>query len=265
MDFLQSLALLGRRWVFFVAALLLAAIVTAGIFYTVKPQYQAPSDLLVVPPAIPTTQTAGNFVNDYGNLNTVASIVSYRENSQQVATQLKAIGIDNYAVTTDPTGAVPELIVTVTASSPLLAFSQDKWLTQDVGSYLLHMQSGANPDTFVSARLLAGAARATRDDKSRIRVVVAAGGVLVFLAVSLTFLYDSLMRRRKQSPERERKASEPRLDEPNLESETPRTADGRVSNRAAAQYGRRTGAESVSRSVASSSLASTSAYLREDS
>ena len=95
--------------------------------------------------------------------------------------------------------------------------------------------------------------------------MVAAGVVLVFLAVSLTFLYDSLMRRRKQSPERERKASEPRLDEPNLESETPRTADGRVSNRAAAQYGRRTGTESVSRSVASSGLASTSAYLREDS
>ena len=247
MDFWQSLALLGRRWVFFSAALLLALVVTAGIYHTVKPQYQAVSELLLVPPAIPSTQTFSNSINDYGNLNTVASIVSYRENSQQVATQLKAIGIDNYTVGTDPTGAVPELIVTVTTSVPSEALSQNKTLTGDVIRYLSTMQVGAAPGTFISTRVLGAAAKATKDDKSRIRVVVAAGVVLVFLAVALTSLYDSIMRHRSSSRELERSSNAFRPKEVELKVESPLTPDGRVSRRAAAQYGRRGSGDSISR------------------
>ena len=40
---------------------------------------------------------------------------------------------------------------------------------------------------------------ATKDDKSRLRVGVAVGVVLVFLAVALTFFYDTVMRRRSRA------------------------------------------------------------------
>jgi hypothetical protein len=249
MDFWQSLALLGRRWAFFGFALLLAAVVTGGVFHAVKPQYQATSELLLVPPPTSSTKITGNFINDYGNLNTVASIVSYRENSQQVATQLKAIGIDNYTVSTDPTGAVPELIITVTASDPPLVLSQNRTLTKEVANVLLAMQAGASPDTLITTRFLEEPTQATRNDKSRIRVVVAVGVVLVFLAVALTSLYDSLRQRRTPARKHEEKSSTPMPGEAGFESDPPRLADGRVLQRAGHEYSVRTESEPGSRSV----------------
>ncbi|MGD0985042.1 MAG: hypothetical protein ABSA65_14685 [Acidimicrobiales bacterium] len=265
MDFWQSFALLGRRWVFFGTALLMAAAITAGVFHTVKAQYQATSELLLVPPAISSTATAGNFVTDYGNLNTVASIVSYREDSQQVATQLKAIGILNYTVSTDPTGAVPELIVTVTASSPPVALSENAILSRDVVSYLSQIQSGASPSTRISTRSLEAATQATRDDKSRIRVVVAVGVVCVFLAVALTSLYDSVRRRRMTPRGHERATSAARPGQATLELDVPLLADGRVSTRTAVQYGRRAGRDLGSRSVAAPGASSAPAPFQQDS
>jgi capsular polysaccharide biosynthesis protein len=258
MDIWQSLVLLGRRWVFLSVALLLAVVVTAGVFHEVKPQYQATSALLLVPPTAPSTKTAGNFVNDYGSLDTVASIVSDWESSQEFAAQLKATGIDNYTVSTDPTGSVPELLVTATASSPAEALAQNRTLSQDAVNYLFQMQLGASPNSLISTRVLA-VARATRDDKSRIRVVVAVGVVLVFLAVALTFLYDSMMRRRKQSRKREREASTRRPDEAGFESEAPLMAGGRLSNRAAVQYGRHADGDPSLRSIGAPGASSTPA------
>jgi hypothetical protein len=243
MDFWQSLALLGKRWVFFGAALLLAVVVTAGVYHSVKPQYQATSELLLVPPTTSSTKTASNFVNDYGNLNTVASIVSYRENSQQVASQLKAIGIDNYTVSTDPTGAVPELIITVTAGTPSLVLSQNRTLTGEVVNVLLDMQAGAGPNTLITTKFLEQATQATRDDKSRIRVVVAVGVVLVFLAVALTALYDSLMQRRTSARKREVKGSTLRPGEAGTELELPPLSDGRVSQKTTQDFGLRRGTD----------------------
>jgi hypothetical protein len=265
MDFWQSFAMLGRRWVFFAITLLMAVAITGGVFYTVKAQYQATSELLLVPPAIASTASAGNFVTDYGNLNTVASIVSYREDSQQVATQLKAIGIRNYTVSTDPTGAVPELIVTVTASSPPVALSENAILTRDVVSYLSQMQSGASRSTRISTRSLEAAAQATRDDKSRIRVVVAVGVVCVFLAVALTSLYDSVRRRRTTPRGHERATNAPRPGQTTVELDVPLLADGRVSNRAAAQYGRRVGSDLGPRGVGVPGAGSASAHFHQDS
>ncbi|MGA3217168.1 MAG: hypothetical protein ABSD97_15930 [Acidimicrobiales bacterium] len=249
MDFWQSLALLGRRWVFLSIALLLALVITAGVYETVKPQYQGTSELLLVPPAISSNQTFGNSINDYGNLNTVASIVSYREDSQQVADQFKAIGIDNYTVGTDPTGAVPELIITATANSPSLALAENRTLTRDVIDYLSQVQSGAKPGTLISTRTLGGASQATRDDKSRIRVVVAVGVVLVFLAVALTSLYDTIKRRGATTSERDPGTKVRMPDDATFELEPQLLADGRVSTRAAVQYGRRASGDSARRSA----------------
>jgi len=207
MDFWQSLALLGRHWFFFGVGLLLAIVVTAGVFEAVKPQYQATTDLLLVPPSISTTNLTNVSPYDaYGNLNTVASIVSDAESSQGAANRLDREGVNGtYTVGTDPTGAVPELILSVTASSPQAALAQDAILTTDAITSLRQAQQlpGADSRTFVTASYLARPVSAPADDKSRLRVGVAAGVVLAFLAVALTFLYDAVTRRRASPPGRE--------------------------------------------------------------
>jgi hypothetical protein len=215
MDFWQTLALLGRRWRFFGVALLVAIVATAGVYEAVKPQYQATTDLLLLPPSVSTTNLPAKAVSPYdayGNLNTVASIVSYAESSQAAAARLNSQGVLNYSAGTDPTGAVPELILVVTASTPEAALAQDAILAKDcVGTLLAPQQSsGANPDTFVTARYLAVPVSAPADDKSRLRVGVAVAVVLFFLAVALTILYDSTMRRRKSARRHEREV-EPEL------------------------------------------------------
>ncbi|HKH87350.1 MAG TPA: hypothetical protein VKA05_00925 [Acidimicrobiales bacterium] len=202
MDFWQTLALLGRRWRFFGVSLLVAIVATAGVYEAVKKQYQATTDLVLVPPSVSTTNLPGRVVSPYdlyGNLNTVASIVSYAESSQAAANRLKAQGVLNYTAGTDPTGAVPELILVVTASSPAAAITQDDILAKDVVATLIQAQQapGINPDTYVTARYLARPVSAPADDKSRLRVGVAVAVVLGFLAVALTFLYDSTMRKRQ--------------------------------------------------------------------
>jgi hypothetical protein len=153
-----------------------------------------------VPPSISTTNLKNLSPYDaYGNLNTVASIVSDAESSQGAANRLEREGVNGtYTVGTDPTGAVPELILVVTASSPPEALAEDAILTRDAIANLQQAQklSGADPQTFVTASYLARPVSAPADDKSRLRVGVAAGVVLVFLAVALTFLYDATMRRR---------------------------------------------------------------------
>jgi hypothetical protein len=201
MDFWQTLALLGRHWLFFGVALVLAVVVTAGTFEAVKPQYEATTNLLLVPPSesISSTSVKVSPYDAYGNLNTVASIVSDAESSQGSADRLEREGVNSsYTVGTDPTGAVPELILSVTASSSQDALAQDATLTRDAITSLREAQllSGANPRTFVTASYLARPVSAPADDKSRLRVGVAAGVVLVFLAVALTFMYDSVTRRR---------------------------------------------------------------------
>ncbi len=209
MDFWQSLALLGRRWKFFGVAALLAVVLTAGTYEAVKPQYQATTELLLAPPSISTAGMSGKSMSpydSYGNLNTVASIVSYALSSQQASDRLQGEGVTGtYTVGTDPTGAVPELILQVTASSPATAIAQDKILSTDAINYVQSAQAltGVNPKTFVTTQYLARPVNAPKDDKSRLRVAVAAGVVLVFLAIALTFMFDAMMRRRSSSREAE--------------------------------------------------------------
>jgi hypothetical protein len=207
MDFWQSLALLGRHWRFFGVGLVLAVVLTAGVYESVKPQYQATTELLLLPPNISTVNLRNVSPYDaYGNLNTVAAIVSDAESSQGAANRLEQEGVTGtYTVGTDPTGAVPELILAVTASSAQAALQQDAVLTTDAITSLRQAQqlSGADSRTFVTSSYLARPVSAPKDDKSRLRVGVAAGFVLVFLAVALTFLYDSLTRRRDSSAGRD--------------------------------------------------------------
>jgi capsular polysaccharide biosynthesis protein len=199
------LALLGRRWKFFGVAALLAVALTAGTYEAVKPQYQATTELLLSPPSISTAGMSGKSLSpydSYGNLNTVASIVSYAMSSQQASDRLQSEGVTGtYTVGTDPTGAVPELILEVTASSPAAAIAQDKILSNDAIIYVQKSQelTGVNPKTYVTTQYLARPVNAPKDDKSRVRVAVAAGVVLVLLAVALTFLFDAMMRRRSSA------------------------------------------------------------------
>jgi len=246
MDFWQSLVLLARHWLFFGVTLLLAIVVTAGVYEAVKPQYQATTDLLLVPPSISTTNLKNVSPYDaYGNLNTVASIVSDAESSQGAANRLFKEGLSGtYTVGTDPTGAVPELILVVTASTPAAALEQDAILTTDAIIDLQHAQqlSGADPLTFVTANYLARPVSAPADDKSRLRVGVAAGVVLVFLAVALTFLYDATMRRRaapqgrEGQPEREMSVLRAADGSGEPDREAQLTATGLGSNQAAKHY-----------------------------
>lgn len=209
MDFWASASLLFRRWKFFLPALILALAITGGAYVAVKPAYQAQTTILLVPPK--STFGSQNAVvsplNNYGSLNTVAAIISEAQTSQAATARLKAKGVaSGYTVTPDPTGAVPELIITSSATTPAAALSQDAILTQDTLSYITSIQlsSGAPTRTFVTTQYLGRPVKATKDSKSRLRVVVAVGVVTFFLAVALTFIFDSVMNKREEPAPRRR-------------------------------------------------------------
>src|SRR5271165_3672045 len=152
MEFSRSVSILWRRWYFFLPALLLALVVTAGVFISVKPTYSAETVLLLVPPNAQTNTTGKSSPFDSYGLNTVAAIVASAESSQSAESRLKADGVAGaYTVVPDPTGDTPEIQVTATAASPVLAKNWDAMISSDVVRYVRTFQrsSGASPATFV--------------------------------------------------------------------------------------------------------------------
>ena len=197
------MSILRRRWLFFLPALLLALVITGGVFLSVKPTYSAETILLLVPPptsALTAKGAVASPYNGYGNLNIVAAIVAEAESSQVANARLLASGVPKtgYTVTPDPTGNTPELLVTATSVVPKTAMSWDKIVAQDVRSYVqgFQQQSGTTPSTFVQANYLSRPTEALKSDKSRLRVGVAVGVVTVLLAVSVTLIFDSMQSER---------------------------------------------------------------------
>jgi len=200
MEFSRSMSILWRRWYLFVPALLLALLITAGVFVSVKPTYSAETVLLLEAPNPPALAVKGVVLSpydNYGGLNTVAAIVSSAESSQARAAILGTEGVPAtaYTVTPDPSGNTPELQVTATSTSPVVALQWDRIVAKDVRAYMHQFQlnSNATPSTFVTTNPVATPVKALKSDKSRIRVGVAVGVVTVLLALSLTLIFDSIM------------------------------------------------------------------------
>ena len=198
------MTVLWRRRLIFLPALLLALVITGGVFVSVKPTYSAETILLLVPPHLSVgSKLPPSPFQGYDNLNTVAAIVSSAESSQARAALLKdkfQIPDTGYTVTPDPTGDTPEIIVTATSDVPATAMSWDRFVAADVVSYVYNFQasssSSASPSTFVDARYLARPAKALKSDKSRLRVGIAVGVVTLMLAISVTLIFDSTMEQR---------------------------------------------------------------------
>ena len=142
---------------------------------------------------------------NYGNLNTVAAIISSAESSQAAIGRITAKGVskDGYTVTQDPTGNTPELFVTATSAVPATAMTWDRIVTRDVTKYIYGFQNGSNatPSTFVTTKLVS-TGLPQKSDKSRLRVGVAVGVVTVLLAISLTLIFDSMMAERSSRKRR---------------------------------------------------------------
>jgi hypothetical protein len=206
MEFSASVALLLRRKYFFAAAAVLALFITVGVAIAVKPVYQAQTELLLLPPKVPTGtgQTVGNNPwNNFGSLDTVAAIIGDVEGSDSAKKRLKAEGVTgSYTVTPDPSGNVPVLTATASSSSPVDALRQDRTLSNDVMSYVHNAQvkSGGLAQTFITTELLATPVQANKDDKSRIRVVLAVAVVAFFLSIAATVMYDSVVDRKRAKP-----------------------------------------------------------------
>jgi hypothetical protein len=249
MEFSESVALLVRRKFFFAAAALLALFITVGVAFAVKPVYQAQTELLLLPPKAPAGggQTVGNNPwNNFGSLDTVAAIIGDVEGSEAAKKRLNAEGVTgSYTVTPDPSGNVPVLTATASSFSPADALRQDKTLSLDVMSYVRNAQvnSGGAQDTFITTQILAAPIKASKDDKSRIRVVLAVAVVAFFLSIAATVMYDSIVDRKRAKPVPAKgifEAGGHRLDEPRVDTAAtswtrPKRAVGRTQQRSSAR------------------------------
>jgi capsular polysaccharide biosynthesis protein len=196
-EFSRSISILWRRWYIFAPALLLALVITAGVFLSVKPTYSAETTITLVPPPASALATKGvtpSNYNSYDNSNTVAAIIATAETSQLAAQKFQKQGVPNtaYTIVEDPTGNTPSLLVTATSTTPGLAMSWDKTLGNDVVTYIQKSQAKSSLSTWFTTTSIPPV-KALKSDKSRLRVGVAVGVVTVLLALSLTLIFDSIM------------------------------------------------------------------------
>ena len=174
MEFSRSISILWRRWYLFAPALLLALVITAGVFVSVKPTYSALTTITLVPPPASALGAKGvtpSNYNSYGNSNTVAAIIATAETSQLAAQKYLKQGVPNSAFTIaqDPTGNTPSLLVTATSTSPGLAMSWDKTLGNDVVTYIQKSQAKSSRSTWFTTTSIPPV-KALKSDKSRLRV-----------------------------------------------------------------------------------------------
>jgi len=205
-EFSTSMSMIRRRWYFSVPAIVLALLVTVGVAIAVKPKYLASTTLLLMTPSASPPQSAQTRVNPWAvyGLTPLSQIWAAGESSDAAKLRLQHEGItDSYTVTTDPAGVLPEIITTTSDKSPAVALAQDATLTRDVENYVRRAQAGMPRTIQINIRELTVPLQATKDDKSRLRVVAAVGAVTLFLALALTVAFDSMMtgrRKRRREP-----------------------------------------------------------------
>ena len=203
------MSVLWRRKLFFLPALVLALVITGGLFESVKPTYSAVSTVLLTNPTNPPSNSApadkGIKFSPfylYNDLNTVAAIVSDAESSpsaQQEFLKKDDVPKTGYTVTPDPTGDSPELIITTTSVVPGQAMTWNQKVTADVQNFVTNFQNASHtsPATFVQTSVLTTPTNPPlKSDKSRLRVGIAVGVVTVLLAISMTLIFDSVMTQR---------------------------------------------------------------------
>ena len=205
MDFWTSIKVLARRWYVFIPALALSGVVTLALYHHLKPTYEAKSIILLVPPkATPTGNAAvlvpSNPYLGFGNLNTVAAILSASETSPAAVSRLAHLGVtDTYTIVPDPLGQIPELNVTVDGKSSVTVLAESKTIDSDISQYLVSTQNASSAPqlTWITTNLLSPP-NAALQNKSRVRVAGAVGAIAVVVSIALAFMAESVAGRRKQ-------------------------------------------------------------------
>jgi hypothetical protein len=204
MQFWDFVSILLRRWFVVIPALLIVAEAAFLVAVNIRPDYQAGGSLLLITPNPPSQTRTGLLppANPYLGFNSslvVAAGIVTRVVTTDAATihKLREAGATaDYTVTND--GKTPILIVTATGKNPVQTLKTVDVVSKGIAADLTAREqaTGAPPDTWIRATILAVPDHATQLLSRPLRAAIAVAGLGIAAVVLLTFALEGFLQRR---------------------------------------------------------------------
>ncbi len=195
----ETLAALYRRWYVVVIGVLFSAALAFGVLRFVPVSYSASGTVLLLPSKTQlTTDGSGNPLLVLGALSAPAGIVIERldgaDAHERVAVKFPGA---EYTIVSDPTLRGPAVLVTTTAKSSGAALDALDYVLTDIPAELTQLQTELKvaPDAKFGSMQLASDKKATKDDSSQQRLLIAAPVAGLVVTLFGTVAIDAIARR----------------------------------------------------------------------
>ncbi|MGH3487555.1 MAG: hypothetical protein ACRDP8_06515 [Actinopolymorphaceae bacterium] len=203
MDMWGALRVLARRWLVVVPLLVLTALGAASLYVTTGPEYTVTGSVLVRGPNAGQDEQAGrrNPYLDYGNLAVAARVVT---DVALTPTTYKSLTRDTqttFELGLDTSTSAPLINLAVVGPSPVAVRESAEAIVDFMNATLRQRQldAGAPKVTLITTEIVTPPVDVVELNASRIRLVIAMGGVGVLISVGVAFLVEAIARVRVRS------------------------------------------------------------------